>query len=84
MRYVNHTHSERARRQRLAAAKAQGTDQPGPPEPVYLGKCGCGCGTDLYGTENNRKRYVDKTHKHRAEHQHAAADETQATEPTEP
>jgi site-specific DNA recombinase len=84
IRYVNHTHAERARRQRLAAAKAQGADQPGLQEPVYLGKCGCGCGTDLYGTENNRKRYVDKTHKHRAEHQRTPAGETQATEPTEP
>lgn len=51
-----------------------------PRKREYMGKCGCGCGTDLYGAENNRKRYVDKTHKHRAEHQHTAADETQTTQ----
>ena len=55
-----------------------------PRKRVHMGTCGCGCGTDLYGAVNNRKRYVDKTHKHRAEHQRTPAGETQATEPTEP
>ncbi|HET6189024.1 MAG TPA: hypothetical protein VFE59_18770 [Trebonia sp.] len=47
-------------------------------ERKYWGTCECGCGTDLYGTGNSRKRYVDQAHKAKAKRQREAAGKAQA------
>jgi hypothetical protein len=43
-------------------------------QAVYQGKCECGCGADVYGTKyGKRKRYINGTHRIRADRRRAAA-----------